>query len=501
MRRTAWTMAIAASVALAGAAWGQVRQVYNGNALDANPQVGGGQSNQPVQGYTPVTGNDIFYGNVAGLKYFHGNVPYSNPYEFNGPLGSSGLNNFARQSSGPPPTQQNLGQTMMFYLPSRQVSTLGGNYGPQPTNGGLDNRVAPGPTVSMLSSVSGVSAYSYGQSVPINAAAAMRRYDSLGQDITDVGPLTPSGLYGFRAALAMPQQVDPRETERLALEKEKRRGDLGKTEQIGVTTRPLGNIEGEIAASVRVNPEIESDVYNALRGKLDAKLATVNGTPATLPGSEGAASLLGSPAATTLPTQSTDPTKLFYVPPTYKNKPLSEEKTEVLQSGKDITPLETLSGPKRSVFNEFMATAEKELQEGRYVDAAQTYAQAGEFSPDNPLPLIGRVHAELGAGMYAAASVDLQVLFEKKPELIALRYDLKKFIPEQRLEYMVRDVSRLSRMKRNAPANFLVAYLDYQLDRKDDLKLQLDYWQKQEKDNPWPANLRRAWVEQSPEKK
>src|SRR3954468_19427079 len=58
-------VAVSGSVALA-----QVRQIQTGNPMDANPAVGTGGSNRPIQGYVPINGNEVISGNVAGLKYF-----------------------------------------------------------------------------------------------------------------------------------------------------------------------------------------------------------------------------------------------------------------------------------------------------------------------------------------------------------------------------------------------------------------------------------------------
>ena len=150
--------AIVVAISCAGAL-GQV-QVQQNNPLDANPQVGSGGSNQPVQGYVPVNGNDIVTGNVSGLKYFHqptstvvagpgGSlivVPSSSlgtfsPYAFQGSLGSSSFNNFARQSAGG--SQTNIGATRTFYLPSSTVSTGQGSLYSAPYGGGYESALIP----------------------------------------------------------------------------------------------------------------------------------------------------------------------------------------------------------------------------------------------------------------------------------------------------------------------------------------------------------------------
>ena len=49
--------------------------------------------------------------------------------------------------------------------------------------------------------------------------------------------------------------------------------------------------------------------------------------------------------------------------------------------------------------------------------------------PADPLALVGRSHAELGAGIYAAAAYDLKFVFTRKPGIIAVKYDAQSLIP------------------------------------------------------------------------
>jgi tetratricopeptide (TPR) repeat protein len=157
----------------------------------------------------------------------------------------------------------------------------------------------------------------------------------------------------------------------------------------------------------------------------------------------------------------------------------------------------TFKGGRNTVFEEYMKMAEQQLKEGRYLDAAGTYQSAGQMSPDNPLALVGRAHAQLAAGMYLAAVEDLQVVFERKPEMIAVRYDLSAFIPKQRLDNLLKDVATLTRADRfNPTASFALAYMDYQTGRTDDLKLTLEMWKRLRPKDPWPKVLEKAWLDE-----
>jgi hypothetical protein len=178
----------------AGSAFGQL-QVQQGNALDANPQVGSGGSNTPVQGYVPINGNDIITGNVSGLKYFHGPAGTVSPYTFQGNLGTSTLQNFARQSAGGVPTTPTGGLNSVYYLPSSTVSTAQGSLYSAPATGGFDSRLVP---TSSLAPTAGVNGH---VSEPVVAGLQLRQFDvgnsSNPNPASGNGPIT-SPLFGLR---------------------------------------------------------------------------------------------------------------------------------------------------------------------------------------------------------------------------------------------------------------------------------------------------------------
>ena len=74
-----------------------------------------------------TTGNLMVTGNVSGLSYFHGNVPYRSPTDFQGPLGSDSVDSFLRLTApiSSPTTPRFLPQP--YYSPSRNVSSLAPN--------------------------------------------------------------------------------------------------------------------------------------------------------------------------------------------------------------------------------------------------------------------------------------------------------------------------------------------------------------------------------------
>ncbi len=111
------------------------------------------------------------------------------------------------------------------------------------------------------------------------------------------------------------------------------------------------------------------------------------------------------------------------------------------------------------------------LEAGRYFDAEERFAAALQLSPGDPMAALGRLHAQIGAGMFLSAGANLRNLFVAYPELIAARVD-KRFAPsEQRLA----DIMSLLRSRMdgatmmNADAAVLLAYMGVQTGNRQDI--------------------------------
>jgi predicted Zn-dependent protease len=118
-----WILASAVAalpLSLAPGALAQVPVTDAGTAHDANTRVGSGGYNDRRDYYhsTEVIGNRVVTGNVSGGRDFHGAVPYTDPLNFRGNMGSAALDDFIRGSNGVPgPNQGHVipGQVQAFY--------------------------------------------------------------------------------------------------------------------------------------------------------------------------------------------------------------------------------------------------------------------------------------------------------------------------------------------------------------------------------------------------
>lgn len=147
--------------------------------------------------------------------------------------------------------------------------------------------------------------------------------------------------------------------------------------------------------------------------------------------------------------------------------------TPTLPSGQpalEQTPLKIQSladGIHAKGLHDLLASAEDLMRQGKYESAIQKYNTAAQAVPNNGLIPLGRANAELAAGYYYQASADLHQVFAHDPALLLGQYDIKSWIGQKRLQYIVEELQGLSRSdtKQETPA-FLLAYITYNTGRE-----------------------------------
>ncbi len=127
--------------------------------------------------------------------------------------------------------------------------------------------------------------------------------------------------------------------------------------------------------------------------------------------------------------------------------------------------VEHLPGTDQSRFNELLATAEERLRKGEYFLAERRFGRALRFTPGHPLATAGMAHAQIGAGLYASAALNLRSMLRHHPEMIDVRYDQSLLPNRTRLGTAIEEVrSRSDAPYDRASHGFLLAYLGHQLD-------------------------------------
>jgi hypothetical protein len=518
----------------------QVRQVPQNGLMDANPQVGSGGSNRPVPGFVPVNGNDIMTGNVTGLGYFHAPVGTVNQYQFQGRLGSASLSSFVRQSGGNPANGGTyLGYAQPFYLPSATVSTGAAGYNPIPIGGGGNSALVPRTAYSPLISgaeirtLTGASSGAGGT----NSYGLIDRVAEAPVVPGSPGALTSSSLFVLRTTelpttrpdVGMPTTA-PASMPFAAPENGTGEGGVNATPPSPEMIQ--GAIQGDVEARVTGKyGDLKSPMVSDNYLKLAEEIKKVEGFPAPLTAStQPGTTTAPAGLALTIDPLTGLPRKMATQPPlngrggltlepgtgaaaqgaatqaavSASAKRLVELSDRELQAGGKVKPVRIApappmlapgtTGPMVMSYDLQMQRGEKNLAEGRYMDAAEAYQNALSLKPSDPLALIGRAHAELAGGIYAGAEFDLKFVFTRKPELVGLKYEANSFVPTSRQEYLLDDLQKATGKKEMANmASFLYCYVCYETGRTELLKTELEKWGARAGHDDWAEVAARAW--------
>jgi hypothetical protein len=107
------------------------------------------------------------------------------------------------------------------------------------------------------------------------------------------------------------------------------------------------------------------------------------------------------------------------------------------------------------------------IAQRRFFDAEEWFARALAMRPGDVTAMIGRLHAELGAGLFLSGAVNLRQLYELNPETIGMRFSGPTIPDAERLSTLKADLTeRLDRASqpggRPAPeAALLLAYVGH----------------------------------------
>jgi len=115
-------------------------------------------------------------------------------------------------------------------------------------------------------------------------------------------------------------------------------------------------------------------------------------------------------------------------------------------------------------FGERMRRGEQALAEGRYFDAEESFSTCLSIRPGDVSSAIGRIHAQIGAGMFLSAALNLRITLGEHPEAIGTWYG------ENLLPAAARSDAIIAELRSNVASGdrlgfesaALLAYLSYQ---------------------------------------
>ncbi len=160
------------------------------------------------------------------------------------------------------------------------------------------------------------------------------------------------------------------------------------------------------------------------------------------------------------------------------------------------------TGSDSSVFNRYLRDGEANLKAGRWFDAEESFTRAINRRSGDPMASAGRISAQLGAGMYLSASVNLRALFSAHPEMAAVRFRPDLFLSGNRLQEVqlyLRDES-LKERAFGRDAALLLAYIGYQTDNHREVKNAFDAYDRNSmslavEPDPLVEMLKGAWLD------
>ena len=158
--------------------------------------------------------------------------------------------------------------------------------------------------------------------------------------------------------------------------------------------------------------------------------------------------------------------------------------------------VKTLTQEQKSQVEELVARGEARLRDGEFFFAEQAFDRALRVAPGHPMATAGLVHANLGAGLYLSAAVQLRQLFADQPAVVGLRYDPALLPGQERLKRnmeAVRDLLSKAKIDRN-DYGLTLAYIGYQIGDTDAMREGLDAIQGEEAETALRLLLKKVWL-------
>ncbi len=159
------------------------------------------------------------------------------------------------------------------------------------------------------------------------------------------------------------------------------------------------------------------------------------------------------------------------------DKPETLFQPEVLarirQAGGMTNTLIPTNIPTADRYSAYMQHGQTLLAQGRYFDAEESFISAMSSRPDDINAAVGRIHAQLGAGLYLSAALNLRQLLFAHPEIAGMRYGSNLLPDAAREEVILQTLTNnLKSPISGADNGLLLAYLAFQLGNHDDLVAQ-----------------------------
>jgi len=482
----------------------------DGRALDANLRVGAGGRNEGGRDFRSELEfrNALVTGNIAGGKNFRGEVGYSAPNDFRGYLGSDDIYQFERDSFYSGLATRNLAgldslQTSFGYsVAGQSMSYFGGplivNRGASATSSGdVSGEAAPLTRTDVYGNIVGSMRSPTLQALRNAERAELVAYSAPQDSETFV--VSASALLGVKVLPASSIVINPGKrlsTDLPDLPLIPEPPSLGddpvdplepRDEEDDADAEPRAN---SVSAHQRILNAFEADplrVEMAAQATLSEPSRALDqpqlgdpkapDAPAGATGTIPDLDLLREALARRAPINPDPPADPDGLDPfdaetndqTPAPKPTDDPRSLARQIlDVELPPVDHLINTETSndVYRRHMTHGEALLGEARWFLAEERFTAALAIIPGDPMAAAGRVHAQIGAGMFLSAAVNLRNLLRAYPEFIAVRFNEKLLPRGDRLDILERQLRQRAELDTSLgrDASFLLAYLGRQYD-------------------------------------
>lgn len=492
------------SLALTGVAAAQ-HAAGDGHALDANLQAGSGGRNAPVRDIQSlIRFNDaVVTGNAPYGRSFRGEVGYLASEDFRASLGSNDLFVPLRESAQSALVGGGIrGTDALQYQFSLATGT------PPPNilaglGGGRIQRSGSATPSTLITSGTLRSTASYLASQALRPSLIGYKTDDEGEPYA----VTASPLTGVRA---VPMRVGDEplptgtETEKPAPETSSLLSGLESSSR-GVrdvlsASRELSRLDTGRPTRADQPPEDEDEnnpfaqallraigqdkaagadasLLDRLRRRLQGDLRPGEQDPLAMPESPAT-----EPQEETTPEPETTPQEELNPWGEDPNDPNGALMRALRETRVPIQRLADDATVRPEAYRNHMTAGQSLLAQGRYFDAEDRFMRALSAAPNDLMATVGRIHAQIGAGLYLSAAANLRTTLAAHPELVTAEYGPELLPPAARRVEIIdqlRDQAKGVDLTLAKDASLLLAYVGHHaqdfeamregLDRLDEL--------------------------------
>ena len=382
-------------------------------------------SNQSI-----ASGNDVITGNVGGLGYFHGVVPYGSTYYSGANLSDSGSNSvtsFLRRSTNPIVSDRNPGQRQSFFQPQRTVSSYGRTGQPVRSSSISSITTQTASRSSVLTNLPNISL----------ANEQQRPLSSNSQELEEI----------LSRQLLLKQAAEENASQELLKDQSVFKDffetvlEPQKPEAVN-DTNPKYPEQEPLTPEEEILKEVQDEIQNSI---LDPDFINLDDQSENKTDTQPENN---SQESVQVPPDSLDAGEKIAL----------HDEAEYIRG--EHKTFKSLADAK---FYDYMKAAEEFIRDGKFYKAADTYLLAAVWKSEDARPYAGQSFSLFAAGEYMSSAYYLSRAIEIDPALAAKKYDVAALFGNRDVfENRLVEMTTWQQQSNSGELAFLMAYVLYQ---------------------------------------